>query len=208
MREGVDRPVGDEARWTAPAGPDDPKRPDTTSGHLGSGRYLCGLCDRPVETQPARYSCAGHIMRSREHVDQFVLDVVRTRLGMADAHDLLPSQDEPRLRPIKNEVGQHRAEIIRSRRDYNNEIRDGRELKRIREHEEAAITVLEAKSMRQTAGSNASPVHGAENLVNAFDNLDLGAQRAVIEVLCDVRLYPHPQGVKRFDPKTVQISWR
>jgi hypothetical protein len=147
-------------------------------------------------------------MRSREHVDQFVLDVVRARLSMADAHDLLPSQDEPRLRPIKNEVGQHCAEIIRSQRDYNDEITDGRELKRIREHEEAAITVLEAESMRQTAGSNVGPVHGAENLVSTFDNLDLGAQRAVIDVLCEVRLYPQPHGVKTFNPEIVQIKWR
>ncbi|MDF9750293.1 hypothetical protein [Arthrobacter sp. ES3-54] len=147
-------------------------------------------------------------MRSREHVDQFVLDVVRARLGMADAHDLLPSQDEPRIRTIKNEVGQHRAEVERLQRDNDAEITDGRELKRIREHEEAAITVLGAESMRQTAGSNVGPVHGAENVVSAFDNLDFGAQRAVIDVLFEVRLYPQPHGVKAFNPETVQIKWR
>lgn len=144
---------------------------------LGTGLYLCGLCSKPVETQSTRYRCRGHIMRSGAQIDHFVLDIVRTRLGMADVPNLLPRQDEPRIRAIKYETDHHRAETIRSQRDYDEIIDLGL-------------------------------AQRAENLASAFDNLALGAQGAVIDVLCEVRLYPHPRGVKRFDPDTVQVNWR
>jgi DNA invertase Pin-like site-specific DNA recombinase len=90
--------------WTVQEMLDDPKRITNRAGtmrrHLGSGLYLCGVCGNPVKAHSARYRCPGHIMRSREQIDRFVLTAVRTRLGSRDLHDMLSSQDEPRVRAI------------------------------------------------------------------------------------------------------------
>lgn len=51
---------------------------------------------------------------------------MQVSLGMTEFHDLLPSQDEPRVRVIKYEVDQHAAEIIRAQRDYDDDVIEGR----------------------------------------------------------------------------------
>jgi len=42
----------------------------------------------------------------------------------------------------------------------------------------------------------------------ALDRAPLGVQRAVIGLLCTVRLLPAPRGRKGFDPETVKITWQ
>ena len=97
---------------------------------------------------------------------------------------------------------------MRAQRDYDDENIEGRDLKRIREREEGALTILEAERILLAAGSSASLVLGAKDPVVVFEESDLGAQREVIDALCQVRLYPHPRGVKTFNEDTVQIRWR
>ena len=113
-------------------------------------------------------------MRSREQVDRFVLDTVRDRLAKPDLQNLLPANDEPRLKAIKNEISTQRGKVARAQRDYDDEVIEGKDLKRIRERADA----------------------------------DLGVQRDVIDILVEVRLYPHPRGVKEFNPATVAITLR
>lgn len=62
--------------------------------------------------------------------------------------------------------------------------------------------------MTKTSGSALNPVLSAEDPREAFDRADLGLRRSVIDVLCEVRLQPHPRGVKQFDPESVKVVWR
>ena len=71
-------------------------------------------------------------MRSREQVDCFVLDTVRDRLAKPDLQNLLLN-DEPRLKAIKNEISTQRGKVARAQRDYDDEVIEGKDLKRIRE---------------------------------------------------------------------------
>jgi site-specific DNA recombinase len=198
--------------WAVQDKLDNPARITNRSGtdrrHLGSGLFLCGVCGAPVQSHSARYRCAGHVMRSRQQIDAFVLAAVRARLAKADLTDLLPHRDEPRLHVLKVEIGQHRAKIARAQRDYDNEDIEGGDLKRVREREEASIAVLEVERMRLTVSTGAIPIFSSKDPVSAFNNSDLGAQRGVIDVLCHVRLQPHPRGVKTFNAETVQVDWK
>jgi len=206
------KPIVDEGVWSSVQERLDSServtnRVGTDRRHLGSGLYRCGVCEQRVRGHTSRYRCAGHITRSREQIDAYVTAAIRARLACPDLADLLPNRNEPRLHEIKAEVGAHRAKIARAQRDYDAEVIEGRDLKRVRDHEEAAIKVLEAERLRLAANATAGAVLGAQDPVAAFDATDLGAQRAVIESLCQVRLHGHPRGVKAFNPDTVAIDW-
>jgi hypothetical protein len=205
-------PVVDEGVWSAVQDRLDSteritNRVGTERRHLGSGLYLCGVCDHRVRSHSGSYRCAGHIMRRREQIDAFVTAAIRARLARSDLADLLPGRNEPRLQEIKAEIGRHRAKIARAQRDYDEEVIEGRDLKRVRDHEEAMITTLEAERVRLAASTTAGAVLGTENPVDAFNVADLGAMRGVIDALCEVRLHSHPRGVKAFDPSSVAIAW-
>ncbi|KHL01591.1 recombinase family protein [Sinomonas humi] len=191
---------------------DDPARISNRTGtdrkHLGSGLYRCAVCDRPVKAHGQRYRCAGHIMRSREQIDDFVVEAVRRRLALPDLHDLLPSADEPRMLEIKTEIDERRARIHRAQRDYDDELIEGLDLKRIRDRENAAIDTLEVERLRLSLGMSHNSVLKARDPLSAFDAGDLALRRQAIEILCEVRLHPHPRGVKAFDPDSVTVTWR
>lgn len=204
--------VKEELWWAVQEKLDDPARVTNRKGterrHLGSGLFLCGICDKPVRTHSERYRCAGHVMRSRDQIDRFVLAAVRARLAQPDLQSLLPTSDEPRLKAIKSEVSTQRGKIARAERDYDDEVIEGRDLKRVREHAEAEITKLEVERTKLTASAATSSMLNAADPVAAFDAADLGVQRKVIDILCEIRLYPHLRGVKKFNPDTVGIAWR
>lgn len=191
---------------------DDPARITNRAGtdrkHLGSGLYRCGICDKPVRGHGQSYRCAGHTMRSRTLVDEFVLQIVRRRLALSDLQDLLPTADEPRRQEIKTKIAEHRARIRRAQKDYDAELIEGFDLKRIRGRENAAIDSLEVERRRLSTGASANGVVDAQDPVAAFEAGDLGIRRSTIDTLCEVRLYPHPRGVRTFNPDSVGISWR
>lgn len=195
---------------------DDPARVTNRAGtdrkHLGSGLYLCGVCGKPVKAHGQRYRCAGHILRTRSHIDDFVVEVIRRRLALPDLHDLLPGADEPRLKEIKSEIGVHRARIARAERDYDSDDEDvrisARVLNRITDDREAKIRTLEAERAKLSSGAAMGRVFGAKDPVQAFDDGDLATRRSTIEVLCEVELHPHPRGKKGFNPESVTITWR
>jgi DNA invertase Pin-like site-specific DNA recombinase len=191
---------------------DDPARITNRMGtdrrHLGSGLYLCGVCDKPIKAHGPQYRCAGHIMRNRGKIDSYVIKAVRQRLGEPDLEDLLPSDDQPRLSEIKDEINEHGAKILRAQRDYDDEIIEGLDLKRIRDRENAAIDTLEVERLRLSLGSFPHGVIGAKDPVATFDGGDLAARRSTIDILCKVRLYTHPRGLKVFNPDSVGITWR
>lgn len=184
----------------------------TDRKHLGSGLYLCGICDKRVRGHSTRYRCAGHVMRSREQIDAFVVEVVRRRLALPDLQDLLPVADEPRLREIKEEIGVHRARIARAERDYDSDDADvqisSRVLNRITEEREAKIRALEEERAKLSNSQVVSRVVDSTDPVRVFDEGDLATRRSTIDALCVVRLHPHPRGRKTFDPETVTIEWR
>lgn len=70
-------------------------------------------------------------MQSKEQIENFVLAVVRERLGRPDLIGSIPSLDEPRLRAIKADIGFHQTKIKRAQSDYDNELIEGHDLSRV-----------------------------------------------------------------------------
>lgn len=196
--------------WNAQSRLDSPERITNRTGstarkHIGSGLFLCGICEQPVKAHSQRYRCEGHMMRSREQIDQFVLAVIRERLARPDLIDSIPSLDEPRLSALAAQVAIHEGKIKRAQRDYDNDTIEGFDLKRIRDRETAEIAKLEQERRSLTVSIDLGGVLDAKDPAKAFDDADLMIKRRVIDFFMTVTLHPHPRGKKAFDPATVQV---
>src|SRR5699024_11072880 len=198
--------------WRVQERLDEPKRITNRTGstarkHLGSGLYLCGLCDKPVVAHSKRYRCPdAELMRTRDQVDDWVLQVVRARLAVPDLAGVIPQRDNPRVQAVQAQIGTHQARLRRAQHDYDEMLIEGYDLRRIRDREETVIAALESELRTLTATGDLGGVLDAKDPVKAFDGADLMIKRRVIDFLCTVRLYPHPRGRKTFDPETVIVT--
>lgn len=218
LRDADGEPVS--GQWTPIVEPDvwwrvqerleDPARITNRTGstarkHIGSGLFLCSICQQPVKAHSKRYRCEGHLMRSREQIDAWVLRIVRERLARPDLVDSIPAVDEPRMRAIAAQVSAHEGRIKRAQRDYDDGVIEGIDLKRIRDRENTAIATLYDERRALTASTDLGGVLDAQNPVAAFDAADVMIKRRVIDFFCTVTLHPHPRGRKTFDPQSVQV---
>jgi hypothetical protein len=138
-------------------------------------------------------------------VDSFVLQFVERRLAQPDLADLLIQQDDDRVETLIRAEQTERDRLKRARADYKAELIDGELFAEIKQETEDRIAALETERIGLTAGTAASEILRAPSPVDAFNEADLAARRAVIELLCEVRLYSAPRGRKAFDPESVRI---
>ena len=115
-------------------------------------------------------------------------------------------EDSPRLVEIQDAITKHQGKITRAQRDYDAELIGGPDLQCIRDSERELIELLEIERRVLTSSTDLAGVLGARDPVAAFDDSDLAIQRRVVDLLCTVRLLPHPRGKNTFNPETVQIT--
>lgn len=214
--------VDDETWWKVQEILDDKKRVTNTSGstkrkRLGSGLYRCGLsdpetgqpCGKKVTGAPRGYTCPGHMVRSGPAIDDFVTDVISARLDQPDAVRQVPATaNNAETQAIDAAISAQRAKISRAQHDYDEEIIEGRDLKRVRDAAEAAIQELEAQRLLQGRAGALAPILGTDDPANAFREASLNLRRQVIDALATVSLHPQPRGRKGFDPASVEIVWK
>lgn len=180
--------------------------------HLGSGLFLCGVCDRPLRAagraDAGRYRCVDeHLSRLRRGLDDYVLRLIATRLAKPGTA-LKFTRRDAKLAHIDTQLGDLRDRLRRVEQDYDDGVLEGRDLKRNRETIEPKIASLEAERARHVASGPASKILAAADRKAAFLDADLLTQRAVIETLAVVRVLPAERGRREFDTSTVEIEWR
>ncbi|CAM4046912.1 recombinase family protein [Helcobacillus massiliensis] len=205
-------PIVDDATWwRVQQRLDAPERITNRKGstarlHLGSGLYQCGECHVPVRAHGQRYRCPEcHLARSRAQIDDWVLRIIRARLGRPDLVDALEPIDQPRITEIAAQIAAHEARIIRAQRDYDQAVIEGFDLKRIRDRERAEIDELTKERLSLMMMRDLGGVVDAVDPVAAFDEADLMIKRRIIDLFCTVFLYRHQRGKKTFNPETVRI---
>jgi site-specific DNA recombinase len=194
----------------------DPRRRSqvgTDRKYLGSGLYLCGVCDHPVRSHTsagvgARYRCpAGHVLRSGAAIDDYVLAILRARLARPDLAGLLATPESDEARQVAAEIERLRQRLRTIEADYDNELIDGRRYKIATEKVRAELAAVEAARTRMLARSGIAPLLTAPDPVAAFNAAPLGVQREVLSFFMTVKLLPAPRGRRGFDPETVQVEW-
>jgi site-specific DNA recombinase len=196
----------------------DPRRrtqQGTARRYLGSGLFLCGVCDTPLHSHGsakdgARYRCpqGGHLTRSAIAIDDYVLRVLRERLGRPDLSGLLAAPDGEESRALTAEISSLRARIFRTETDYDSDLIDGHRYKVKMEKLRAQLGAALTARARLAANSGVGKLLVTGDPVAAFDAAPLGIKRAVLELFLTVRLLPAPRGRRGLDPETVKITWQ
>lgn len=194
----------------------DPRRRSqhgTDRRHLGSSLYRCGVCGAPMRAHARKvrgtttifYRCAGHLTRNATPVDAFVLAVLRERLGRPDLAGLAAVPDSPKVREVAGEIRTLRGRLAQTRRDYDDDLIDGRRYKAKTAKLTAALDAAEAARTRMLAGSEVAGTLLAADPVAAFDAAPIGIKRAVLDFFMVVTLDPAPRG-RHFDAGSVRIE--
>lgn len=180
----------------------DPRRRNqvgTDRKHLGSGLFLCAVCNRPVVSHTGggvvRYRCpAAHVLRSIAPVDRFVLAVLRERLARPDLADVLTAPEDGKARELTAEITRLRARLKKIEADYDAGLIDGRRYKIATEKVTSQLDAARNAQARQAAGSGVAGTVLAPDPVAAFGAAPLGIKRAVLAFFLTVRLHPAPRG--------------
>jgi site-specific DNA recombinase len=185
------------------------KHQGTDRRHLGSGLYLCGACGDPVSSWSGhRYRCKkGCVTRVRPMIDEVVTGSIRARLARPDLADLLPSEDEPRIKELMGALTRLRSRLASIDGDYDSGLIDGRRHKVATEKVRAELDGVESQFAAATRGRETALLR-SDDPVAAWDEASLTMRQAIVRALCDVRLMPAPRGRKTFDPDSVIIEWR
>lgn len=145
-------------------------------------------------------------MRTGLHIDAFVIELIAARLGQPDALRKHKTTGEaPEASGISAAIAEQRGRILRAQRD--DEVMEGRDLKRIRETAEARIAELEAERLLHGRGGALAPILGTGDPATAFHEAPLEIQRQVIDTLATVTLHAQPRGRKGFNPASVTVDW-
>ncbi|MEQ4207910.1 recombinase family protein [Actinopolymorpha sp. B9G3] len=204
--------VDDELYVAVQARLNDPRRKTNRYGHdrkhLGSGLYECGVCGRRIYAWSGnRYRCReGCLTRAQAGIDDFVLRVVRERLGRPDLANLITPEASDELRRVGDDVNRLRSRLSQIGDDYDAGHIDGRRYAVASEKVHAELSSAEAAQARLAVGSAAASTLFAPNPIAAFDAAPLMIRRNVIDALCTVKLYPTARGRKTFDPTSVRIT--
>ena len=182
----------------------------TERKHLGSGLYLCDVCEQPLSAwSGARYRCrdGAHVNRARGPVDDYVEAVLLERLRRPDLADVLAGAGVDTA-PYLAEIERQKRLLRRAEDDYRDELLDGAMYKRTRDEARAALRVAEDTLANLTASSAAVAVVGAPDPAVAYTDADLTTRRAVLNLLMTVRLAKGTKYSRTFDPETVKIAWK
>jgi site-specific DNA recombinase len=191
----------------------DPRRVSNRQGtdrrHLGSGLFLCAVCNEPVSGwSQGRYRCKDrHVNRARGPVDAWVCEVMAARLRREDMADLL-APTEAELAPLLAESERLHNRLARIEADYDADRIDGYRYASATGRVLAELAAVERQMAAHTTGAALAEVLNSPDPAAAFLNAGLMTQRAVIDALCVVRLQKGTKYSRVFDESTVEVTPR
>jgi site-specific DNA recombinase len=206
------KPLVDESTWRAAQTVlGDPSR-RTPGGPraLLTGLARCGTCGQTVHVSGGRYPvyrCRSmtHINRRAEPIEEFVEAVVVERLSRPDALELLTVHDRPDVGALHAEADQLRRRIDALADNLElDEVTLARRVRALR----TKLTGVEGKLADAGRVDVLGPIVTGADAGKAWAALDVDRKRAVIDLLFTVTLLSPGRGVRQFDPRSVEITWR
>lgn len=193
--------------------------------HLGSSLFKCGVCQDSVRASATSrgyrvYRCrsGAHVSRAQEPIDELVRATIAARLRREPGVVRVERDDR------EKEAGALRRELaaLRQRRatladDYADGLLDGSQVKAAGLRIDGKIETAAAELARLTADSVMARVTEADDAGQAFLDAPIGAQRAILDALATVTIYPagkkgRPRGWSTGQPyldvESVRIDWK
>lgn len=200
----------------------DPRRTKNRHGtdrkYLGSGIYLCDVCQRPVVSFSGagagpRYRCTnGHFARTQRPIDEVVTAFTHWILSDPELVETmlkhLTSTKSDEAKELGKEAKRLRDRIKTIETDYDAGLIDGHRYAVATEKATAELAPIEARRAELVAGNGAAKILTAPDPVAAFDDAPLMIRRSLIDSLLVVRIAKAPRGSRTFNPETVKVKPR
>jgi site-specific DNA recombinase len=221
-------PIVDEATWRAVVRTlEDPARrttPGSVRRWLGSGLYVCGVCDeRSLGVRKAgsggtrrAYRCGPgrHVTRDAEHLDAYVAEHVVARLSRPYARELLHDNDREDVAKMEAELLAKRGELDEWRAAAGAGEVTLAAFRPVEQRLLGEIAEVEGKLIRPDRALILRDLIEAPDVGVAWLATPLERQRAVLAELFTVTVRParkgHPKGWKPgqpvFDPDFVDVD--
>lgn len=192
----------------------DPSRKSTnehTVKYLLSGIATCGVCGRVVKVQPQRgdymtYMCKRFcVTRKMQWVDDLIVGLVISRLSQPDALVLLADPDDD-VSVTLDAIGHKRSRLEEFYEAAAKGEITAAGLGRIEANLLTEIEVLESRIRRYDVPSVVYEL--AKSPAERWATLTLEQKREVLRTLLEIRILPGHSGSRRFDPETIEVSWR
>jgi DNA invertase Pin-like site-specific DNA recombinase len=209
---GLQAILGDPSRRTTPG----PER-----RWLGGSLFQCGICQGLLHTHHGDrrtvYRCTGHVSRTCSPVDEWIRDLMATRLARDGQQAAPRGRELPDTDAIAAQVISWRKAKDDLVEDKVAGIIDRRQLAAGTARADREIAALNA---RLAAAAGASPLSGmpasAEEIRGWLAGLDIGRQRAIVgDVFAWVWIMPQrgrPRGPMQdgryFDRSAILYEWR
>jgi site-specific DNA recombinase len=193
---------------------------------LGSGLFLCGVCNdgttmRSASTtggasgpRRAAYRCkaGAHLARVAEPVDELVTAVVLRRLSRPDARLLLRSDPGVNIVALSSEAAALRVRLDELAALFAAGEVTARQLAEGSAAIRQRLAGVEGMMATAVAGSPLAGFAGSDDVAAAWDAASVSRRKAVIDVLMTVTLLPAPRGRRPgghyFDPGSIKIEWK
>lgn len=184
----------------------------TSTKHLGSGLYRCGVCGSRVTSRPDRgrqvYACSAAwcVSRGAEDVDRLVAGVVIGRLRDPKVVERL--HERPDTAPLVAEI-----DSLRQRRDdiidlMAEGVLDGANARRRAQGLTEQIDLLSERLSAIRAKSPMTDLAMTKQIPRRWSKLPVLDQRRIISELgLIVTLLPVGSGYRIFDPASVEFGW-
>jgi hypothetical protein len=198
----------------------DPSRRKAKSNEvrwMGSGLYLCGVCDDGTAVRSATtaggkpgYRCkgSGHLTVKAQPIDELITTLVLQRLARPDAYLLLGTEHTADTEALADEAAGLRVRNAGLVSLFGEGVITAGELKAERTRIEAKLADLAAQMSDAAAGSPLAGFADAENVAAAWEAASISRRKVVINALLTVTVNSPGRGAQSFDPATIRAVWR
>ncbi|MFD4440422.1 recombinase family protein [Nocardia sp. NPDC058519] len=168
------------------------------------GAAIAGKSPKKLPIYTCR-ECHG-VVRSQSEVDEFVVDTVVGRLSREDARELLVDDERPDIAELRSEAAVLRARIKALAAMYGRGEIDDEQLTLGTKTAKGLLQAVESKMSNALRAKMFEGVIGADDVRAAFDELDLGRRRAIVQALMRITILPTVKG-REFHSEHIQIEW-
>lgn len=199
----------------------DPRRstPPRSGRALLTGLALCGVCppEDPAPVHGGRnkfghrtYRCSavpGHVCRQAEPVDEYVGEIIVARLSRPDARALL-EPERPDSAPLRSEVLALRQRLDALALEFADGDLTASQLRSATARIKERLAVAEGELADAGRVNVLGPLIVADDATQAWNEMDVDRQRAVVDTLMTVRLHSVGRGTRTFRLESVGIDWK
>jgi site-specific DNA recombinase len=183
--------------------------------YLLSGVARCAVCGGRIygarEPRGRTYLCESrrHVVRRAENVEHFVVKTVLARLARPDARELFSRADSrDQAQGLREEEASLRARLDGLSEAFAEGDIDREQLRKGSQRLRLRLTTVTSTLASLAVTPAVADLVSSADVAQAWNELDLDRQRAVVDTLLGVVLHSPGRGARHFNPTTVELTWK